>query len=441
LLTIIKILLKVFLHYSWDSEAHKEWVLDLANRLTADGVDLVFDRYDLHIGSNNLHFMEKIEACQKVVLVMSKGYKPKVDSRTGGAGYEYQIITSEIAVKMASNTKCIPILRDGDSHDSIPVLLQHFQYIDMRDDKKFEQLYLELLRAIYGKPLVTRPQLGKKPSWENNFTNNNKNSSDIQPKQAHDIIANSLYRVVAEIENDAEIDRERLMQSLETVYKKSKDMSRDSAVLTAPEFHETIDLLLLSFQNDKLLITISGNDASLWGSVAKHFEYEVKAILNDIMVIMDQHGTSSHIHWRFERMGDIMLVSYGNNGRGRSTDLSVVNSLKSTKKTVTSIGGKMDFSPIFNEIRLQLPLNTKFQNVNRAKIKGDNFEFSVFDIIIVELLSKGVLPKEIPQILHSKNIKPSTLSSVEKRLNSMKEKCSLKSNEQLVAFFKDFGMI
>ncbi|MDH6254217.1 hypothetical protein M2347_003944 [Chryseobacterium sp. H1D6B] len=433
--------MKVFLHYSWDSEAHKEWVLELANRLTADGVDLVFDRYDLQVGSNNLHFMEKIEACQKVVLVMSKGYKPKVDSRTGGAGYEYQIITSEIAVKMASNTKCIPVLRNGDSHSSIPVLLQHFQYIDMRDDKKFEQLYLELLRAIYGKPLVTRPELGKKPSWDNNFTKDNKNISDDKPKQAHDIIANSLYRVLAEIENDAEIDREKLMQSFETVYKKSKDMSRDSAVLTAPEFHETIDMLLLSFQNDKLLITISGNDASLWVSVAKQFEYEVKAILNDVMVIMDQHGTSSHIHWRFERMEDIILVSYGNNSLGKTTDLSIVNSLKSTKQKVNSIGGKMDFSPVFNEIRIQLPLNTNNQNVNRSKISEDNFEFSVFDITIVELLSKGVLQKDIPQILHSKNIKPSTLSSVEKRLNSMREKCSLKSNEELVAFFKDIGII
>lgn len=433
--------MKVFLHYSWDSEAHKEWVLELANRLTADGVDLVFDRYDLHVGSNNLHFMEKIEACQKVVLVMSKGYKPKVDSRTGGAGYEYQIITSEIAVKMASNTKCIPVLRDGDSHSSIPVLLQHFQYIDMRDDKKFEQLYLELLRAIYGKPLVTRPELGKKPSWENNFTKDNKNISDVKPKQAHDIIANSLYRVLAEIENDAEIDREKLMQSLETVYKKSKDMSRDSAVLTAPEFHKTIDMLLLSFQNDKLLITTSGNDASLWGSVAKQFEYEVKAILNDVMVIMDQHGTSSHIHWRFERMRDIILVSYGNNSRGKTTDLSVVNSLKSTKQKVNSIGGKMDFSPVFNEIRIQLPLNTNNQNVNRSKISDDSLEFSVFDITIVELLSKGVLQKDIPQILHSKNLKPSTLSSVEKRLNSMREKHSLKSNLELVAFFKDIGII
>ncbi|WP_415326257.1 toll/interleukin-1 receptor domain-containing protein [Chryseobacterium sp. MMS23-Vi53] len=433
--------MKVFLHYSWDSEAHKEWVLELANRLTVDGVDLVFDRYDLHVGSNNLHFMEKIEACQKVVLVMSKGYKPKVDSRTGGAGYEYQIITSEIAVKMASNSKCIPVLRDGDAHCSIPVLLQHFQYIDMRDDKKFEQLYLELLRAIYDKPLVTRPEVGKKPSWENNFMTDDKDIDAVKPKHAHDIIANSLYRVLAEIENDAEIDREKLMQSLETVYKQSKEMSRDSAVLTAPEFPETIDMLLLSFQNDKLLITISGNDASLWGTVAKQFEYNVKAILNDVMVIMNEHGISSHIHWRFERIGDIILISYGNNSEGKTTDLSVVNSLESTKRTVKSIGGKMDFSPVFNEIRIQLPLNKNNQNVNLSKINDDDFEFSVFDITIIELLSKGVLQKDIPQILHSRNLKPSTLSSVEKRLNSIKEEYSLKSNAELVAFFKDIGII
>jgi hypothetical protein len=433
--------LKVFLHYSWDSEAHKEWVLELANRLTADGVDLVFDRYDLHVGSNNLHFMEKIEACQKVVLVMSKGYKAKVDTRTGGAGYEYQIITSEIAVKMASNTKCIPVLRDGDSYSSIPLLLQHFLYIDMRDDKKFEQLYLELLRAIYDKPLIKRPELGKKPFWENNITKDSRDVSEVGSKKAHEIIANSVYRVLAEIENDAEIDRERVVQSLESIYKKSEDLSHDSAVMTIPEFHETIDMLLGSFQNDKLLITITGNDGSLWGSIAKKFGYEVKAILNDLMLIMDHQGTSSHIHWRFDRIGDIILVSYGNNSYGKTTDLSVVNSLKSTEQKVKSIGGKMGFSPVFNEIRIKLPVNTTDQDVNSSKVTGDDFEFSVFDITIVELLSKGVLQKDIPQILHSKNLQPSGLSSVEKRLNFMREKYSLKSNLELVAFFKGMGII
>lgn len=73
--------------------------------------------------------------------------------------------------------------------------------------------------------------------------------------------------------------------------------------------------------------------------------------------------------------------------------------------------------------------------------KFNNYEFSTYDIVIVSLLSKGVLQKNIPVHLEEKSIRPSSLSSVEKRLNSLKEDLSVNSNEQLVAFCKDLGII
>lgn len=68
-------------------------------------------------------------------------------------------------------------------------------------------------------------------------------------------------------------------------------------------------------------------------------------------------------------------------------------------------------------------------------------EFSSYDITIISLLSQGTLQKEIPAYLQKNNIKPSGLSSVEKRLNLMKEVLNFSKNEQLVAYCKDFGII
>lgn len=73
--------------------------------------------------------------------------------------------------------------------------------------------------------------------------------------------------------------------------------------------------------------------------------------------------------------------------------------------------------------------------------KFSNYEFSTYDIVIVSLLSKGILQKNIPVHLKEKGVHPSSLSSVEKRLNSLKEDLSVNSNEQLVAFCKDLGII
>lgn len=73
--------------------------------------------------------------------------------------------------------------------------------------------------------------------------------------------------------------------------------------------------------------------------------------------------------------------------------------------------------------------------------KFSNYEFSTYDIVIVSLLSKGILQKNIPVHLKEKGVHPSSLSSVEKRLNSLKEDLGVNSNEQLVAFCKDLGII
>jgi two-component system capsular synthesis response regulator RcsB len=52
-----------------------------------------------------------------------------------------------------------------------------------------------------------------------------------------------------------------------------------------------------------------------------------------------------------------------------------------------------------------------------------------------------MLQKEIPAYLQENNIRPSGLSSIEKRLNLMKEVLDFSKNEQLVAYCKDFGII
>lgn len=71
----------------------------------------------------------------------------------------------------------------------------------------------------------------------------------------------------------------------------------------------------------------------------------------------------------------------------------------------------------------------------------NSHEFTDFDIKIISLLSKGMLQKDIPLYLQQHNIKPSGLSSIEKRLNLIKDVLDFSKNEQLIAFCKDIGII
>jgi len=69
------------------------------------------------------------------------------------------------------------------------------------------------------------------------------------------------------------------------------------------------------------------------------------------------------------------------------------------------------------------------------------YEFSDYEITIISLLADGMLQKDIPAYLQQNQIKPSGLSSLEKKLNQMKEALNFTKNEQLVAFCKDKGII
>ena len=78
----------------------------------------------------------------------------------------------------------------------------------------------------------------------------------------------------------------------------------------------------------------------------------------------------------------------------------------------------------------------------KLPVKNANtLEFSNLDIILLQLLSDGVLQKNIPKILQDKNIQPNSLSSVEKRVNAMKIILSVKNTEELIARGKEFGII
>ncbi|MCY0968921.1 DNA-binding response regulator [Chryseobacterium wangxinyae] len=87
--------------------------------------------------------------------------------------------------------------------------------------------------------------------------------------------------------------------------------------------------------------------------------------------------------------------------------------------------------------------NEKYISLNiKNSIKTKNsYDFTRFEITLVKLLSEGMKQKQIPDYLKEKGIKPSSLSSVEKALNTMKEALEVSNNEQLIALCKDWGII
>jgi hypothetical protein len=152
----------VFISYSWDNEAHKEWVLHLADKLIKQHVEVILDRYELRAGKSITHFIDKaIATADRIIIIFTPNYKLRAEGRNGGVGYEYSIVNHSIYENQKDSEKLIPILKSGASDESIPIFMRQFVHIDMSNDANFENSFTDLLREIRNEPEVVKPTLGK----------------------------------------------------------------------------------------------------------------------------------------------------------------------------------------------------------------------------------------------------------------------------------------
>jgi len=153
-----------FVSYSWDSEQHRDWVRELATRLRGDGVDVKLDQWSVVLGDSLPKFMETaVRENDFVLIVCTPRYKAKSDGRTGGAGYEGDIITAEVFTT-GNQRKFIPILREGEWKEAAPSWLLGKLYVDLRGAKYSEANYRQLLETLHGMT-PQPPPLGAPPAF------------------------------------------------------------------------------------------------------------------------------------------------------------------------------------------------------------------------------------------------------------------------------------
>jgi len=157
---------KIFISYSWKPYTHKLKVIELAERLTNDGIYVILDDWDLKEGQDKYHFMEQMvndESVNKVLLICNKEYAQKANEKQGGVGIESLIISDEIYTQV-EQTKFIPIVMEYEnSKPCLPTFINSRIFIDLSNEEIFEENYEKLIRNIFNKPTSKRPPIGKMP--------------------------------------------------------------------------------------------------------------------------------------------------------------------------------------------------------------------------------------------------------------------------------------
>lgn len=146
---------KVFVSYSWDSEEHKNSVLDLADNLRTHGIDCNIDRFEVSLTEGWQSWMRnQIKQSDFVLTVCTEQYKKSFQGKTDldkGEGITWKgAIINQLICDRTSSAKFIPIIFSREAGRHIPHELRKFTYylldgsnLDL-DEKGYHSLYQHL---------------------------------------------------------------------------------------------------------------------------------------------------------------------------------------------------------------------------------------------------------------------------------------------------------
>lgn len=216
--------------------------------------------------------------------------------------------------------------------------------------------------------------------------------------------------LIAEDHEHVNISVRKTLEDLGTIQKEFRNYCDDALALlqVAIRQEQPFDLLItdLSFEEDSNIQQISGG---------KELIKAVRQLQPGLKIIV--FSLENNINMVDELFDDHGIDAYVRKARHDAEDL---------RKAIDAVSS-----------------NKKYRSASlmRNKRVENSYDFKAFDIEIIKLLCSGMPQKNIPCYLQENNIKPSGLSSIEKRLNAIKTALNISSNEQLIAYCKDKKII
>lgn len=164
-------------------------------------------------------------------------------------------------------------------------------------------------------------------------------------RKVHDVVANGIYRVMTEIEYREDIDRESILDKLEEMYNKSRDISyeEEENLESQQLYHTHITDLLKSFANENRRVLIAGNEPNLWLALADEAQGNIRHVLQELMINMDKHSQANNVVVRFEKNEDQLFIYYSDDGIGIPKEMAYGNGLANTVSRIKSLAGKIIF--------------------------------------------------------------------------------------------------
>ncbi|OUR90935.1 hypothetical protein A9Q87_13455 [Flavobacteriales bacterium 34_180_T64] len=165
-------------------------------------------------------------------------------------------------------------------------------------------------------------------------------------KKVHDEVANDIYHVMTKLQSDIN-NNEDVLDHLENIYIKTRDISKESATVHVDEnFNDLIKDLLMSYKTAELNVIAKNASKIDWNGVSDLSKTTIYRVLQELLTNMRKHSEATIVVVGFEKSKNRIEINYKDNGVG--CNLFKSNGLQNTESRMASINGSIRFESQIN---------------------------------------------------------------------------------------------
>lgn len=163
-------------------------------------------------------------------------------------------------------------------------------------------------------------------------------------KKLHDELANDVYQVMIQMQNN-NTDSQEMLDKLEIIYKSTRDISREhNSFKTGKEYGAELNNMLSSYSSNDTKIIIKDINEINWQSINPEKKIIVHRSLQELMTNMKKHSQAELVAITFKKIAKTITITYADNGVGVSAEeIMYSNGLRNTENRIKTIGGSFIF--------------------------------------------------------------------------------------------------
>mgnify|MGYP002385091019 FL=1 len=167
-------------------------------------------------------------------------------------------------------------------------------------------------------------------------------------KKVHDELANDVYNAMtfASTQNlERPEKKEALIHSLDSVYLRTRDISRENSPIELGEnFPNQLKIMLSEYQNQSLNVLIKDIDSIDWMKIDENKKLVTYRVLQELMVNMKKHSQATLAVIDFSSTDKKIQIQYSDNGIGMPFGKTILkNGLQNVENRIKSIRGTLIF--------------------------------------------------------------------------------------------------